>query len=261
VLPSADNGDLAFVPFLGGPKRPITILESGSRISSDPTITLDALVTHKGPEGRPPPEPPTEDSHHQVTIARPEGSPAPSVAAPVVHEEEPAVELAVTPPSPAPEVPEGAAISTNLSPTVVVRSQERSQVGYITRTDLAEIQVMIEEAVRRALREHVAAQAASASTTTATMTSTREAEPRGRVAAAGAGLLLGGTLADVFVLNWDVWVRGDAVNAVGWLQQMGLMGTAALAGAGAAFVAIAVSRGRRRLSRKRLMATRVRTTG
>lgn len=247
ALPSVDIGDTAFVPLISGAKRPITITDSGARPSAGPHLSLESLVVHAREEAGPPPQPPTEDSRHRVTVVHPEAS-APEIAP---EDEalgvEPAFELA-TGPSPGAVVTavEAPSTSTNLSPTVLVVAPERPAALRVSREDLREIQLMIDDAVKRALREYVAAQTQAASATVVAADSPRSMQLRGRLAGAGAGLLVGGSIANVIVFNWDKWIRGDSVSAVGWLQQMGLTGAAALAGAGAAAVAIARSFGRRR---------------
>lgn len=248
-LPSDESPDLAFVPLITGPKRPITIVGAGPVQSSGPSVTLDALVTHRSPGGAPPPAPPSESSVKPVTVVQEPSRPEEALVAAQRAKVEPAVPRTVEPAREKIEaIAEATGSSPNLSPTVVVFPSERTQAPRMSREDLGEMQTMIETAIRRAMRDYLAAQSAIAAT--AALPAPQVQESRGLVAAVGAGLLLGGSIAGLIVLNWDAWIRGDPVSVVGALQQLGLIGTAALAGAGAATFVLAVARGRRYARRK-----------
>ncbi len=229
ALPSLDTGEVAFVPVLGGARRPITFVEVGPARTSGPSVSLASLAVHAAEADRIPQEPLTEGARKPVTV---------------LHEEEVEAPL---------ELPEKARAgggevavpSTTLAPTVVVMSHESLSPRRLDRADMAEIERMIGEAVERALRQQAVLQApAQAARLSAEASVPRSAGKR--VAAVGAGLLVGGTLADLLVLNWDVWVRGDLVSAVGWIQQTGVIGMAAVAGAGAAALLLGAARAGRR---------------
>ena len=148
------------------------------------------------------------------------------------------------------EAVEATAGETTLAPTVVIMPNESLARRGLERTDLAEIERMVGEAIERSFRQHVALQAQAQVALLAASTNARP--PRNhRVAAVGAGLLAGGAFADLVVLNWDIWVRGAVISSVGWLQQTGIIGTAAIMGAGAAALLIGAARGGRRAARTR----------
>lgn len=125
---------------------------------------------------------------------------------------------------------------------------------HIAREDLAEIQTIVDQVIRQRLREVVAAQAAVAARAQLAAEAAREVPVLRRIAAGGTGLVIGAAVADMVVLNWDVWVRGELVSSVGWLQQFGIIGAAALAGAGASAALIGASLGRRRRKAARARA-------
>jgi len=258
ALPPDENGDLAFVPLINGPKRPITIVEASPAPSFGPSIGLDTLITHRSSGGAAPPQPPSESQHKPVTFVQETSDSAEALVAPQPAKLERAAERDVEPArEKIEEIAEASGSSPNLSPTVVVFPSERTQTPRMSREDLGEMQTMVEQAVRRAMRDYLAAQSAIAAT--AALPAPQVQESRGLVAAVGAGLLLGGAAADLVVLNWDKWVRGDPVSFIGWFQQLGIIGTAALAGAGAATFALAVARGRR-YARRRATRTRAPTS-
>jgi hypothetical protein len=240
---------------MGGAKRPITIREVDFTPSQSEAVSLEALVAHGGPDARPPPEPPSEDSRRPITVFATEPGAGDESPAPDANDHASATQL---PPVMSPPLAEPIAddppAATNLPPTLVVEAVERTPSSRIAREDLAEMERVVDDAVRKAVREMSAAQAASVSLTTSAAASMQMAPAPGRTAAVGSGILLGASILDLIVLNWDKWIRGDAVSNVGWLQQTGIIGAAALAGAGAATAALA--RWQRRRARSRLAGAR-----
>ncbi len=233
-LPSVDTGEVAFVPVLGGARRPITVVEVGPAKENGPTVSLASLAVHRADVDRIPQEPLTEASRKPITVFREE-----EVEAPMELPDRARI-----------SGPEGTAPATTLAPTVVVMSPETPSQRRLDRADMAEIEQMIGEAVDRALRQYTAFQAPLQAALLAAPAAAERSAGK-RVAAVGAGLLLGGAVADLVVLNWDVWVRGELVSAVGWIQQTGIIGMAALAGAGAAAFLLGALRAGRRAARAR----------
>lgn len=229
ALPSMDNGELAFVPPPGGAKRPITFVDGAISSNSGPSVSLSSLVAPRPEMDRIPQETLADEPRRPITVLR-----ADEVEAPLE-----------IPDKARAAVPEATASGTTLAPTVVVMSPEPLPERRIDRRDMVEIERLIGEAVERALRQHAAllapAGAAALSGSAQVPTSARK-----HVAGFGAGLLIGGALADILVLNWDVWVRGDVGSAIGWIQQTGIIGMAGVAGAGASALLFGVARGRRR---------------
>lgn len=235
ALPGVDTGEVAFVPVLGGAKRPITFVELGPAPGAAPSVSLTSLTVHGNSGNGVPLEPLSETPRRPVTVIR-------------EPEEEAPLEL---PERARASVEDVRAPETTLAPTVLfVAAQEPQAERQLGRADLSEIERVIGEAVDRAMRQFMAH---NAPTQTALLSSSTVAPPvaRKRVAGAGAGLLVGGALGGVLVLNWDIWVRGEVANVVGWLQQTGLMGTAALVGAGAAALILVAPRGKKRGARAR----------
>lgn len=234
ALPSVDTGEVAFVPVLGGARRPITFVEVGPTPSAGPSVPLSSLVVHGAETDRIPPEPLNEPARKPVTV---------------VHEAEMEAPLELPEKAQRPD-PVAAAPATTLAPTVLVLSRESGAPRRLDRADMAEIERMIGEAVDRAIRQNLALQAPPQAALLPAPDGA-QLSARNRVLGVGAGLVLGGSLADLLVLNWDVWVRGDLASAIGWLQQTGVIGMAALAGAGAAALILMAPRGGRRAARVR----------
>jgi hypothetical protein len=222
------------VPAPGGAKRPITIVEVGHAPDAGPPISLASLATHTAEADNIPQEPLTEGAHKPVTIVR-------------ENEMEAPLELPEKSRSGGLEV---ATPATTLAPTVVVVSPETLSRRVLDRDDLLEIERMIGEAVERVVRQVVALQAPPKTAVLAAPTLAPRSA-RKSVAGVGAGLLAGGALAELLVLNWDIWVRGAVISSVGWLQQTGIIGMAALTGAGAAALLLGAARGGRRGARSR----------
>ncbi len=225
ALPSVDTGEIPFAPSGGGPKRPITVMDERASPSGGPTVTLESIISRDKADDRIPPEPPSDGGRKAVTM---------------IHE--------LAPPSPQPAPPAFEPPSTALAPTVVVVAPELSGTpARRLNEDLAAIERMINAAVAKALRENIAAfslqqSAAATVVTTAATTATR----RKGVLAVGAGLFLGGAIGEITALNWDTWIKGMADSVIGPIQQLGVIGMATVAGAGAAVVLLQAGRSKRR---------------
>jgi hypothetical protein len=246
-----ETEQVAVIGVPGGARRPITVMSDRPITVSEAGPSLRAMLASRADVEGPPPEPPTEAANRPITIVHaevvepPPAAEAPEVPeAPAAEEVEPPLDLG--PRAAAPEPPQ----ATALPPTVLVVQQSAPRdVRQAARSpeEMAEIERLIDAAVVRAFHEHdqhlAAAPQQQASVVAATVA------PRARLAAGGVGLLTGGALGNLVVLNWDVWVRGEAGVVVGWLQQTGIMGMAALIGAGAAVALLGASKSWRRVPR------------
>ena len=256
-----ETEQIAYIGVPGGAKRPITVVPE---VVSPVTIEgppLRSLITQGPGVDRLPPEPLSEDSRRAVTItAVPAAPEAPSQAAPEIEE-------ALSLPEPAPAAPEPAttirdlaetrqdsesrelAEGTNLPSTVVVMAPSPRPPAARIMDDTAELERVIDAAVAKAFREHALALAKRQESAAAAAMEPAQTRSRVRLALVGVSLLAGGLLGDLLVMNWDTWVRGEAANAVGWIQQSGMQGMAAVVGAGVAAALLAASRGKRRAAR------------
>lgn len=299
ALPSGDMGDTPFVPHIGGAKRPITFVHARPRGRARlDTPTLSPLSEARRDAALPAP-PPTEDNRHRITILRPDPVPhvqarvadleedalyvqidndeegdvatasasAAKAEASPLEDGEPEVfeafggaterELVEPEPEVAPMEEEPVSAAVSMKPLLLTPKKPLSV--RLARSDLAQIQTIVDQVIRQRLREVVAAQGAMATRAQLAAEAAREIPRLRRLAAGGTGLLVGAAAADLLVLNWDVWVRGELVSSVGWLQQFGVMGAAALAGAGASAALIGASWSRRRRKAKRVHEKRTRS--
>jgi len=266
VLPSTDSGYTAFVPVVGGARRPVTVLEAEVSPPEGPAAAVASPLVQARREVSVPPLPRPEEPRRPVTVILPEPPATPRARAP--EEEEEALSVSLPPetaraadPAPAAKVKAPAPDPRELSLALLALARDRSVALRIAPEDMEGIQTMVDEAVRRAIFEIAGIQMKDASVLASAAPGQIPARQRGRLAGAGVGVLAGGGVATLVVLNWDVWVRGELVSSIGWLQQMGVMGAAGLAGAGAAAAMIALAWGRRRHRKVRITVTRTRSWG
>jgi hypothetical protein len=142
------------------------------------------------------------------------------------------------------------AFEPNLAPTVLASPARTPHLD-----ELGELERMITEAVAKALKANTPAPPAPPAKevearvqSAPPLPSTSVTRRRG-LAGFGLGLLAGGALGIVVGLNWDTWIRGDAASAIGTIQQLAIIGTAAVTGAGAAVLVLELARSRRRPAR------------
>lgn len=267
-----ETEQIAYIGVPGGAKRPITVTSELQVSVTTPGPPLRSLLTTRPELERIPPEPPSEDSHKRVTVVAeteealelPSPPPPAAVSAPplkIVEASPPATTVVEAPappsaanadlaaamraaPPPEPIVAADPSPATALAPTVVVVAPQPQAPARRLPEDLAELEHIIDAAVAKAFREygtHVVL-AQPPQTTTVQSTAVVQGARRGRLAGAGVGLLLGGAVGDLVILNWDTWIRGDAGAAIGWIQQTGIIGMAAFIGAGAAVGLLGLSR-------------------
>jgi len=229
-----DTGEVELVPAHGGARRPITIVEVGSSLDSGTPVTLGSLALHRSGGDSLPQQPLTEMARQPVTILH-----AAEVQTPPERHE-----------AAKSEAIEAAPNETTLAPTVVIMPSETAVQRRLERADIAEIERVFGQALARALREQAALQAPHQVALLAASAGAQRSW-RKRMAGVGAGLLIGASLADLLVLNWDIWVKGNVDSSIGWLQQTGIIGMAALAGAGMAAFILGAARGSRRAARGR----------